>query len=126
MTVLRCLPFFALVGCSSEKDDSAVADTGADTAEEPVERPESCTPIVKVDGTPVDELDGPRVGDVWTLLMYCDEVLQLGTYTLQGDPPDLITVDGTDPIVTFNAAGSVAIDYRVGSRRADFSVTIQD
>jgi len=126
MTVLRCLPFFALVACSSEKDDSAVVDTGGDTAVEHIERPESCTPIVKVDGTPVDELNDPSVGDVWTLLMFCDEVLQLGTYTLQVDPAELITIDDTDPIVTFNAAGTVTLDYRVGSRRADFSVTIQD
>jgi len=122
----RLLLLALLVGCSSDKEDSATPDSGEDTAIEHIERPESCTPEVKVDGTPVGELDDPRVGDSWTVFMYCDGALQVGTYSLQADPPELVSVDSTDPVLTFVAAGSATIDYRMGSRRADFTVTIVD
>jgi len=124
MKDFRWIALFTLAACQSEKVDSAVAEL-ADTGE--IERPEQteqCTPELKVDGTPIEELPAPVPGDSWYVLMYCDGALQIGTYILQAEPPELVSIDTEEPIVTFLAEGTVTLDYRMGSRRASVELQI--
>ena len=127
MTLARLAPLLLCIACAAEKDD---LDSGSDTADtgfiERPERPEACDPEIRVDGTPVSELPSPSPGDSWYVLMFCDDVLQMGTYVLQADPPELVTIDSEEPILTFVATGRVDIEYRVGSDSTTFSVTITD
>ena len=127
MTFTRLVPLLLCLACAAEKDD---LDSGGDTADtgfiELPDRPEACDPEVRVDGTPVSELASPSPGDQWYVLMFCDDVLQMGTYVLQADPAALVSVDPAEPILTFVAAGTVDIEYRVGSDSTTFAVTITD
>lgn len=127
MTIARLLPLVLCVACSADKEDSAVdVDTGDTGTVERPDRPEACDPEVRVDGTPVAEAEPPAVGDQWYLLMYCDDALQTGTYVLQADPAESVSVDSDEPIVTFTTAGDVGLEYRIGSRSASFTVTVSD
>ena len=127
MTLARLAPLLICIACAAEKDD---VDSGGDTADtgfiERPDRPEACDPEIRVDGTPISALENPAPGDSWYVLMFCDDVLQMGTYVLQADPPELVTIDPEEPILTFQAAGPVDIEYRVGSDSTTFSVTITD
>ena len=127
MALSRLLPLLFCMACASEKD---TGDTGGDTADTGhIERPEpteQCEPEVKVEGTPVSELPSPAPGDSWYMLLYCDGTLQVGTYVLQADPAELVSIDSEEPIVTFVSAGTVELEYRMGSKSTTFSVPIAD
>ena len=127
MTWLRFVPLCFVLACTSDdksEEDSGTEDTG-DTGfiERPEQRP-ACDPDIQVGGTSIDELGDPRVGDEWTLQMWCDDVLQIGAYTLSATPPDLVSIDADEPIVTFVAPGEVTIDYQFGRDKATFTLTI--
>lgn len=124
MKSLRWIALFTLAACQSDKVDSAVAES-ADTGEiEQPERTEQCAPELKVDGTPIENLPAPMPGDSWYVLMYCDGALQIGTYILQADPPERVSIDSEEPIVTFLSEGMVTLDYRMGSKRASVELQI--
>jgi hypothetical protein len=127
MTLSRMLPLLVVWGCTPADEDKDTGDelVVEDTGEH-IERPESCVEEVRVDGVPVVELSDPRVGDRWYALLYCDDALQVGAYTLQADPPSLVEVDSEEPILEFVASGTAEVEYRMGSRRASFVVNIVD
>jgi hypothetical protein len=115
-----------LTACTETEEKSDTADSGEPIEYIEHEAPESCDAEVRVDGVPVAELGNPAINDQWYVLMYCDDVLQLGTYTLTPNPPELVSVDAEEPILTFLDAGTVSIDYRMGRNRATFSVDIEE
>ena len=122
---LAALGILCFAGCASPKDSAT--DSESDTAVDESPTPnttERCEPDVKVDGVLVEEMPAPRVGDSWYVRMYCNGTLQLGTYTLQVDPPDRATVDAEEPVLTFNSEGDATVTYRVGSDSATFSLTV--
>lgn len=130
MVSLRLLQSVALVmvfaGCEA-KDDPEESGTPVDTGEHIEHTPaERCTPELRVDGTPADTLADPSVGDAWYLLMYCDDVLQVGSYTLRVEPPELATIDAEAPIVTFAASGTGEVQYRMGAHQVALSVVVGD
>ena len=127
MTLARLAPLLLCLACSGDKDTGSDTSDPSDTGQ--VERPDpvdQCDPEVKVDGTPVSEMPDPSPGDSWYVLLYCDGTLQMGTYVLQADPPELVTIDSEEPILTFKAAGSVELEYRMGSKSTTFVVNITD
>ena len=127
MTLARLAPLLLCLACSGDKDTGSDTSDPSDTRQ--VEQPEpaeQCEPEAKVDGTPVAEMPDPSPGDSWYVLLYCDGTLQMGTYVLQADPPELVTIDSEEPILTFQAAGSVELEYRIGSKGTTFVVNITD
>ena len=127
MTWLRFVPLCFVLACTPDEkseEDTGIEDTGnPDVVERPDQRP-ACDPDIQVGGTPIDELGDPRVGDAWTLQMWCDDVLQIGAYVLSATPPELVSIDPEEPIVTFVAPGEVTIDYQFGRDEATFTLTI--
>lgn len=127
MSLARLAPLLLCLACSGDKDTGSDSSDPSDTGQ--VERPEpteQCEPEVKVDGTPVSDMPAPSAGDSWYMLLYCDGTLQVGAYVLQADPPELVTIDSEEPILTFLAAGTVELEYRMGSRTAIFEVSITE
>lgn len=124
-TTLAVLGVLWFAACAEPKDSAAPseADTAIDTSPTP-NTTERCEPEVKVDGVLVEEMPAPRVGDSWYLLMYCDGTLQLGTFTLQIDPPDRASVDPEEPVLTFLSEGEASVTYRVGSDAATIPLSV--
>ena len=128
MNPVRFLPLVLCLGCGTSKDsaDSAVAEATDTGFIEVPERPPACDPEIRVDGVDINDLGNPAPGDSWFVLMYCDDTPQLGTYVLQADPAELVSIDAEDPIITFLSVGTVDFTYRVGGDTANFSVTIAE
>ena len=123
--MMHALLWLGLLGCADSKplDTSEATLTVDDTDSE---SSDACTVSVRVDAVPVDELPNPRVGDSWTLIMYCDDTVLMGPAVLRIDPADLATLDSSSPTLTFIKAGSGEIHYQLGSRRAAIPVIIED
>ena len=64
----------------------------------------------------------PRVGDTWTVWLYCDEALETGSMVLRFDPPDFATIDANS--ATFLYAGQATMRVQVGSLRAEEPVEV--
>ena len=123
--MMRALFWLGWLGCA----DSTPVDTSEATltVDEPdSESSESCAVSVRVNAVPVDELPNPRVGDSWTLIMYCDDTVLMGPAVLRIDPADLASLDSSSPTLTFIKAGSGEIQYQLGNRRAAIPVIIED
>ena len=123
--MMRTLFWLGWLGCA----DSTTADTSDATLniDEPgAENSEACETSVRVNAVPVEELPNPRVGDSWTLIMYCDDTVLMGPAVLRIDPSDLATLDSSSPTLTFIKAGSGEIEYQLGTRRVAIPVTIEE
>jgi hypothetical protein len=121
----RFLLTLLLAGCVYDKPmDTSEAELNL--GDSPEEESEDCELSVRVDAVPVAELPNPSVGDSWTLIMYCDEVILMGPAVLRIYPADLATLDVSFPTFTFVKAGSGEIQYQMGSRRVDIPVTIEE
>ena len=118
--------FAALSACTPEKGSVDTSDPLSLPQDDTAEESEPCVLSVRVDAVDVADLSDPVVGESWFLLMYYDETLMLGASVLRIDPSHLGTLDPTDPIITFVAAGSGIIHYQVGSRQVEIPVTIQE
>ena len=123
--MMRTLFWLGWLGCA----DSTTADTSDATLniDEPdSENAEACETSVRVNAVPVEELPNPRVGDSWTLIMYCDDTVLMGPAVLRIDPTDLATLDSATPTLTFIKAGAGEIEYQLGNRRVAIPVTIEE
>jgi hypothetical protein len=110
--------WWLLVACNSDPtpDDSAGSDqsSGGDSEEEPC-----LTLELEVDGP-----SEPRVGDAWTLYLYCDEALLTGPMIVQATPASFATIDLNE--VTFVEAGEGSLRVQVGGFRVDQAVTVAE
>ena len=123
--MMRALFWLGLLGCA----DSTPLDTSEATltvSESGSESSESCAVSVRVNAVPVDELPNPRVGESWTLIMYCDDTVLMGPAVLRIEPPDLASLDSSSPTLTFIKAGAGEIEYQLGNRRVAIPVIIED
>jgi len=121
----RFLLALLLGGCAPDKSmDTSEAELNL--GDSPKEESEDCELSVRVDAVPVAELANPLVGDTWTMIMYCDEVILMGPAVLRIYPADLATLDASSPTFTFVKAGTGEIQYQMGSRRVDIPVTIEE
>ena len=112
-------------GCST-KDATDASDTSVNLGEDTAAETRACDVSVRVDNVPIEEMGNPTVGESWTLIMYCDETVLMGPAVLRIDPADLATLDDSYPTLTFIKAGTGEIQYQLGSRRVDTTVTIEE
>jgi hypothetical protein len=95
-------------------DDSSTVPTD-DTSEQV----EACEELeIEFEGPPQ-----PRVGDSWTLQLFCDGALMLNTI-LRFDPPEFASVD--DMTATFLYAGTATLRMQAGTTREYLEVTVTD
>jgi len=116
----------AAFGCAADggnAEDSAPPGINLEHDTGPVTE---CESHIRVHGSRLSELGNPRVGESWEVLMWCDNILELGAYVLQINPPRLGTVDQSDPIVTFRTEGSGTLFLQVGLKEAEEDITVRN
>jgi len=87
---------------------------------------EGCTHHLRVNGQTLDEAGNARVGESWTVLLWCDNILEQGPSVLRINPANLATIDSSDPILTFVRTGEGLISMQVGTMSAEEFITVQD
>lgn len=105
----------ALLGCGDpggETDSDAVVDTNDTYVPCGETRIEFTGP------------EAPRVGDSWTVFMYCDDVLMTGGMILRFDPTTFATLD--ENVATFQQAGTGLMKVQMGTYREEMEVTVTD
>jgi len=123
--MMRGLFWLGWLGCAG----STPLDTSEatlDIGDSDSENSEPCDVSVRVNAVPVNDLPNPRVGESWTLIMYCDDTVLMGPAVLRIDPTDLATLDSSSPTLTFIKAGAGEIEYQLGNRRVIIPVIIED
>lgn len=63
------------------------------------------------------------MGDSWTLLLWCDDILLLGAARISFDPLDFAS-KSEDGVVTFAQAGDGTVTMQVGNKRQSRDVTV--
>ena len=116
---LFCI-LWAFSGCTKEHQaDSIYGNTASDLLLNPGPDHidgDDCTILsVEANGRDLNSTNDPRVGDFWTLRMFCDGVLMTGANLLKFTPPHMATVapDMTD--ATFTAAGEATMLLQSGN-----------
>ncbi len=104
-------------------------DTGMDTSPPDADVPdpktgEGCVHHLRVNGTPISEKGNATVGESWTVLLWCGDILEQGPSVLQITPPHLASVDTSNPIMTFEQTGSGTIYMQVGTYNAEEQITV--
>jgi hypothetical protein len=104
-----------LAACAAPSSD----DTGepvADT-EETVDHETCDTLEIRVTGD-----DPPQVGDAWTVWLWCDDSIELGTMRMFFDPPEIASVSTNN--ATFLQAGEAELTVQAGGLRQTRTVTV--
>ena len=105
------------VGCAGNNTDTAGDGAGdGDGNTTP-----SC--MAMVDGYDIAEIADPRVGDVWNIIMNCDNAIMLGAYVLRFTPPETADIDGND--ATFRQEGPATMMLQSGNKRVTQDITVQ-
>ena len=101
---------------SRPADSAGDSPTDTDTPDDTLD----CTELtLKVHGE-----EAPRVGDTWTVFMYCDDVVLNGAGRLSFEPPDFARIDNN--LATFLYAGDATMRMQMGNRRLEQAVTVAE
>jgi hypothetical protein len=113
------------IACSSPDDDDD--DSGfLSGGDPPGEEEEECSHWLWANGTPIEEKNNPLVDEEWTVLLYCDNILELGPSVLRIDPATAATLDSELPLLTFRRSGDAVISMQVGQRKATADITVEN
>jgi hypothetical protein len=116
---LAALGLLATAGCTGKAEDTG-EDTGPAVVDTGDYEVETCDVLeIRVNGE-----DPPRVGDEWTIFLWCDEALLTGAMIVRFDPPEV--ADMEENVATFIEPGKATLDVQVGRHRANREVVIAD
>ena len=115
--LVSCAPGMA----DNTNDDAAGIDLPVDTGPEG-----ECEPNIRVHGTRVSEYASPRLGETWTLHMWCDNSLVQGPSVLQVEPSGLADIDNFSDTLTWVSTGSGTISLQTGSIQSEEEVEVLD
>ena len=123
MTLFFTLATLLGFGCTEKDtaDDSGlVIDDGSDIDD-------ICAgdkKTARVNGIDISEVEDPRVGDEWNVLMVCDGTIMMGAYILRFTPPDVAVIDSSTSDVVFVQEGSATMLLQVGNRKLTHDLTV--
>ena len=101
------------LGCGVEPEDSDPGPTPVDTEDK-----DPCGEVRVVFDGPQE----PKVGDIWGVLLYCDEALLMGPMVIQVTPTSLATIG--EQTITFVEAGTGTIRINSGAFRYEKEVEV--
>lgn len=112
---MRIVLWMALAGCAGGAEET---DT-----DEPVDTEDTYVPCtdtwIEFEGP-----EAPRVGDSWTVYLYCDGALMMGAMILRFEPPEFATLD--ENVATFQQAGTAVMKVQMGTYREEMEVTVSE
>lgn len=110
-----------LIACQAPATDDTAAVV-EDSAADPVDSgtAQDCSKVsIRVDGN-----DPPSVGDDWTMFLWCDEVLLLGSTVVRFEPPEIARLEANN--ATFVEPGEAKLYMQVGRWSASRDVAVAD
>jgi hypothetical protein len=121
---MHWLFLFALACATEAKEENDSAPPGINLEHDTGPEAE-CEPNMRVNGDRLSERGDPRVGEQWTVLMWCDNAVVQGAYVLQLNPPTLGQVDEHNPVVTWMQTGEGTIFLQSGRMETQEPITVR-
>ncbi len=79
----------------------------------------------KVNGSPIESVGNPTIGDQWTVRMFCDGALLTGANRLFFNPPNVAIVSDDATDAEFVRAGSTTMSMQSGSIIDEHELVVQ-